>query len=296
LDASKIIFPGESCTEKDYISSIAQEDVTPTHDEEIDVVGGIDMEALDYASDLPVRVEDAHAVFASLMNFVNSTAASLIGQSGPSARVQQWIHHWIEWEWKKEGLDKPMKDMFEPLEMAKEKLPSGRNNAYTVFDAMNDIDRLLEIESADHTGLTDYASLVHGARVLHRGPYATSPSLYESLPLLNRLLAYAQLRFYGHPPEVALLPSSTYGRGQCWSFVEERRRYPAVESRGDYATLTVSLSSPIVVAEVVVEHLPSGSSGVTSAVKSFRVLGFEDGGAFGVPWELGSFQYETSGE
>ncbi|KAL7483911.1 hypothetical protein ACHAW6_009554 [Cyclotella cf. meneghiniana] len=296
LDTYQIIFPGESCTEKDYVASIAQEDVTPTQEEEIDVVGGIDVEALDYASDVPVRVNDAHAVFASLMNFVNSTATSLIGQSGPSARIQQWIHHWIQGEWKKEGLDKPTNDMFEPLVIAKDKLPSGKSNAYTVFDSMNDIDRLLEIESADRTGLIDYASVVHGARVLHRGPYTTSPSLYESLPVLNRLLAYAQLRFYGHPPEVALLPSSTYGRGQCWSFVKERRRDPAVESRGDYATLTVSLSSPIAVTEVVVEHLSSGSSGVTSAVKSFRVLGFEDGGAFGVPWELGSFQYETSGK
>eukprot|EP00804_Cyclotella_cryptica_P027662 CCRYP_010285-RA/>CCRYP_010285-RA protein AED:0.06 eAED:0.06 QI:1083/1/1/1/1/1/2/362/549 len=296
LDKSKINLPGESCTEEDYVSFVAQEVASTTHEEEIDVVGGIDVEALDYASDAPVRVEDAHAVFDSLMNFANFTARSLMGQSGPSARIQQWIHHWIDWEWKKEGLDKPMTVMFEPLVVVKEKRPSGSSDAYTSFDAMNDIDRLLEIESADRTGVIDYASVVHGARVLRRGPYATSPSLYESLPLFNRLLAYTKLRFYGHPPEVALLPSSTYGRGQCWSFVEERRRDPAVESRGDYATLSVSLSSATVVTEVVVEHLPSGSSGMTSAVKNFRLLGFEDGGAFGVPWELGSFQYETSGK
>jgi hypothetical protein len=162
------------------------------------------------------------------------------------------------------------------------------------MDALNDIDRLLEIELADRTGLYDHATAIHGARILKRGPYATSSSLYESLPLLNRLLAYSSLRFYGHGPEAAMIPTTTYGRGQCWSFTEERHRSTNGEIRGEYATLTVRLDSPTFVTEVVLEHLPSGD--MSSAVKDFRVLGFEDGGAFGEPYELGSFQYDIHGE
>jgi hypothetical protein len=293
LDTTKIIIPGEPYKGKDYISPIPTGDTTQ---EEVDVVGGIDVEALDTASDAPVRSEDAQAAFVSLMKYAQTTASSLIGQ-GMTSQVMNWIQHCIEGEWRKDGLDKPAEDGFEPLVVRRSSVTSETGDAYTTLDALNDIDRLLEMEAADRTGIVDRASVVYGARVLRRGPYATSPSLYETLPLLNRILAYSSLRFYGHPPEVALLPTSVYGRGQCWSFVEERRRSSSGgESRGDYGTLTVSLSSPTVVTKVVVEHLPTGENGMMSAVNNFRVLGFEDAGAFGEPYALGSFQYDTDGE
>ena len=172
---------------------------------------------------------------------------------------------------------------------------------YTAKDSVTDIDRLLEIEDADRTGKFDYASIVHGARVLRRGPYGTSYALYETLPLLNRVLAYTKLRFYGHPPEAALTPTyPMHARGQCWSFTNEysssrtRRQAAGIENDmiGEYATLTVSLPSAIMVTEVMVEHIPPTiTSDPTTTMKEFRVLGFEDGGAFGEPWELGSFVF-----
>ncbi|KAL3787146.1 hypothetical protein ACHAWO_010704 [Cyclotella atomus] len=290
LDETKIVLPGESCKGKNYIHTAMENLQT---DEKIDVVGGIDIEALDNASDAPVRSEDAHAAYGSLMKYAQATVASLFGQ-GPSVQVQNWVRHVIDDQWAKNGLNKPVDSVIEPLVAPKNSAPSGDGSSYTKIDALNDIDRLLEIESADRTGMFDHATVIHGARVLYRGFYATSPSLYQSLPLLNRLLAYAKLRFYGHPPEVALLPSSTYGRGQCWSFTEEKRRSSNGEIRGEYATLTVKLNSPTFVTEVVVEHFLSGD--MTSAIREFRVLGFEDGGAFGEPLELGSFQFDTAGK
>mmetsp|Transcript_20389 Transcript_20389/g.36817 ORF Transcript_20389/g.36817 Transcript_20389/m.36817 type:complete len:238 (+) Transcript_20389:201-914(+) len=170
---------------------------------------------------------------------------------------------------------------------------------YTARDAVRDIDRLLEIEDADRTGKFDYASVIHGASVLRRGPYATTYSLYETLPLFNRVLAYVKLRFYGHPPEVALLPTfPMHARGQCWSFSNEfssSRARSQIDNdgiRGEYATLTVSLSSAITITNVVIEHIsPNISSDPSTAIKKFRVVGFEDGGAFGEPWELGKFAF-----
>ena len=284
IDPSKLTVPGEECAGKDYVHAAME---NSPRDDKIEVVGGIDIEALDNASDAPVRLEEAQAAFRSLMHYVQSTVTLLVGQGKP---FQNWVQHLIDGEWKKEGLEDPLKTSFEPLVAPKSSVPS---SAYTKFDALNDIDRLLEIESADRTGQLDHATVIHGARVLRRGPYATSPSLFETLPLLNRLLAYTKLRFYGHPPEVALIPSSNYGRGQCWSFTEERRSGTNGEIRGEYGTLTIRLDSPTFVTEVVMEHLPSGD--MSSAVREFRVMGFEDGGAFGEPHELGSFQYDTKG-
>lgn len=290
LDTSAISLPLESCVNKDYTHTVMK---IVNKDEEIDVVGGIDIEALDNASDSPVRTKDARAAFNTLLKQAQSRVASLVGQ-GPSEQVKKWVRHVIDGEWKKNGLDAPLGNSFEPLVAPNKQSVSANINSYTKLDALNDIDRLLEVESADRTGEFDHATVTHGARVLRRGPYATSPSLYESLPLFNRILAYAKLRFYGHPPEVALLPSSRNGRGQCWSFTEEKNRSTNGEVRGEYATLTVSLDAPTFVTEVVVEHRPSGD--MSSAIREFRVLGFEDGGAFGEPFELGSFQYDTAGE
>lgn len=277
-------------------------------EEIVEVVGGIDIDALDIAGDRPVRLEDARSAYESLLKLAQESADSLVSPStGPSPHARRWAEHTVGEVFRKEEVDEVPKwldELHTPLAMSvaasSASLPDG--DTYTALDAIRDTDRLLEIEDADRTGKFDHASVIHGAWVVRRGPFATSYSLYETLPLLNRALAYAKLRFYGHPPEAALLPEAPlHGRGGCWSFpdeygsVQSRRRAELSDDgiRGEYATLTVSLPSDITVSEVVVEHpSPGATSDPSTAIQSFRVVGFEDSGAYGDPWELGTFTFK----
>jgi hypothetical protein len=119
---------------------------------------------------------------------------------------------------------------------------------------------------------------------------ATSPSLVDSLPLLNRLMQHARLRFYGHGPEAALTPTFPVNAlGQCWAF----ERHPQERKGGRYATLTVQLGQPVHVTNVVVEHAPKElTNEPETAIQQFRILGYEDADATSEPWNLGSFQYD----
>jgi len=312
LDVDEIVVPGEGCEGMDYILPAVMEegeeddvDVEEEEEEEIEevvVVGGIDVLALDLASDAPVRYKDAQNAYQSLVDLAEETKDALIDED-ESGYGRKWVLQLLHQELEKLGLNNDPPTNFEPLNVsAIDPSSSKKRQAYTAKDILFDIDRLLEIEDADRTGKFDLASIPNGARVLRRGPRATSLSLYETLPLFNRILAYAKLRFYGHPPEAALVPSiSMHPRGQCWSFQNEwnhplssnRRGITRDGIRGDYATLTVALAKAVFVSEVVVEHLPASLSKVDakSAVKNFRVVGFEDVGAFGEPWELGTFEY-----
>jgi glutaredoxin 3 len=298
VDTAQIRVPGEGCEGKDYIippSEINKENIV------VDVVGGVDVEALDIASDAPLLPEDALSAYDNLIEFAQFTSEALIGPAGPSVTIQQWAQRLIKEECQKEGVDEPVSIQVESLtDGTKKDTSSSPAGAYNARAASKDIDRLLEIEDADRTGKFDYASVIHGARVLRRGPRATSLSLFEGLPLINRVLAYSKLRFYGHPPEVALRPTTTlYSPGHCWSFGDDfssnRARLQTQDGlRGEYATLTVALSQEIIVSEVLIDHAPRGSASNNgnTAIKTFRVIGYEDIGAFGEPWELGSFQYD----
>ena len=297
VDVADIHVPGEGCDGKDYTPlTTGKENVV------VDVVGGVDVDALDVASDAPLLLEDARSAYDSLATFAQSTSEAIIGPTDPSDHARRWTQRLVKEECQKEGIDGiPSVQVDLPNDVAKKKAASSSplGGAYNARAASNDIDRLLEIEDADRTGKFDYASVIHGARVLRRGPRATSLSLYESLPLINRLLAYSKLRFYGHPPEVALRPTTTmYAKGHCWSFGDEfsisrARRHTQDGLRGEYATLTVALSQEITVTEVMIDHVPRSIADGTSALKMFRVIGYEDSGAFGEPWELGSFQYDS---
>ena len=308
LDASQIVIPGDDCKGQDYALLEAEEIIAlepgdasleEVHDSEtIEVIGGIaiDVEALDYASDAPVRMEDAQSAFENLERYAQSASESLFHTArGPSPQVKRWLDGIINAEILKEAANE--------LPPVNKGVPhvTGGGDPYSVRDAFVDIDRLLEVEDADRTGQYDHASVYNGARVLRRGPQATSYSLYETLPLFNRVLAYLRLRFYGHPPEVALRPSTMlHGRGQCWSFPDEFQAAHArkadtasgEDNRGEYATLTVKLASSISVSEVIIEHVPlTISSNPNTAIKDFRIFGYEDGGAFGEAWELGTFRF-----
>jgi hypothetical protein len=160
-------------------------------------------------------------------------------------------------------------------------------NGLTQTRARDVITKVLEKERADQLGVVDYASVLSGASVMTR---ATSPSLVDSLPLLNRLMQHARLRFYGHGPEAALTPTFPVNAlGQCWAF----ERHPQERKGGRYATLTVQLGQPVHVTNVVVEHAPKElTNEPETAIQQFRILGYEDADATSEPWNLGSFQYD----
>jgi len=296
VDVTDIHVPGEGCKGADYIPlSCGRDNVV------VDVVGGVDVDALDVANDAPLLLEDAQSAYNSLVAFAQSTIEALIGPSGPSVQAGRWTQRLVKEECQQEGVDEISSvPVDSPNDVVKKTESPSPAEAYNIQTASKDIDRLLEVEDADRTGKFDYASVIHGARVLRRGPRATSLSLYESLPLINRVLAYSKLRFYGHPPEVALRPTTTmYAGGHCWSFGDEfslsRARGKTQDGfRGEYATLTVALSQQITVTEVMIDHAPRSIADGKSALKMFRVFGYEEIGAFGEPWELGSFQYNSN--
>lgn len=115
----------------------------------------------------------------------------------------------------------------------------------------------------------DYASILHGSTIL----YAT-PSLIHTLPILNRILSFLLLRFYGHTAEMILTPkvSMTTTRrrndpnvvlGQCWSFL---RTKPAM--------VVIQMGQSIRISSVSIEH-PLASTTET-AIRTFHVYGHAD--------------------
>ena len=155
------------------------------------------------------------------------------------------------------------------------------------------------LERHDVTGVKDYASLRFGASIITEGStFATSMSLVDQLPALNRLMAKANLRFYGHGPYAALNPTYPIDSlGQCWSIVPEEKHtknyYKYNRKRGKYATLAITLSNPLSsISSVIVEHpiFASETSHLT-AIQSFRVLAFETDDASSTPYQIGTFQY-----
>lgn len=149
----------------------------------------------------------------------------------------------------------------------------------------------LEVEYADRTGRVDYASIANGASVIRSGPAATSKSFSENVPYLNRLAHHVSLRFYGHGPEAALTPTHPVASlGQCWSFEKESN------SLSGFGTLTVRLARPVFVEKISIEHpTVDFTDNQKSAIRSFRIIGFEDFEAQSQTRQtLGSFEFQIS--
>lgn len=152
----------------------------------------------------------------------------------------------------------------------------------------------LQLERADQTGRVDYASIMNGATVIKSGPMATSPSLKDNLPFLNRLAAHTNHAFYGYGPEMALTPKNPPLKlGQCWSFP------PGGNVNAQWGMLSFRLARPVWVDVVSIEHPPPDvTDQSSSAIRHFRVLGWETPPTTPQqprPWLLGSFEYQIDG-
>ena len=161
------------------------------------------------------------------------------------------------------------------------------------------IEKKLRKQAADRTGVIDYAAIRQGASIIHS---QTSPSYVDTLPVFNRALHLLGLRFYGHPPETALsvtFPANSIG--QCWAFSGsisssslQADTLLSKEDDGKLATLAIKLAQPLKVSSVVIEHPPkSSASNANSAVKNFRIYGYESYNAESFALFLGEFTYEV---
>ena len=217
--------------------------------------------------------------------FALASASELIASEGAHQTVRAWVRDALM---RSPASGSPVKTTL--------------SNGLTKEEALKVIAERVEVQQADQTGKVDYASIVAGASVIRSGERSTTPSLIDSLPLWNRLMQQAHLRFYGYGPEAALTPTyPTDALGQCWAFESVSdpttarllKSKPLDDSCGEYATLTIRLGKPTQVTSVMVEHAPrERTDQVESAIKDFRVIGYEDGEAAGAPWPLGSFRYD----
>jgi len=155
------------------------------------------------------------------------------------------------------------------------------------------IEERLWKDAADLTGEVDYASIRMGAQVIRKGPHRTSQSLIDNLPLANKVMHMAGVRFYGHGPEAALTP--TFPRtalGQCWSFSGSNK---SDRLSGNLGTLSVRLPKKIIATSILLEHQPEQYTNAKTAPRLFRVIGYEDEHALSRPLELGMFEYDIDG-
>jgi hypothetical protein len=244
------------------------------------------------------------------------TAEKFIGGAVAEDRVRKWVESQITKALKEDG---DATEALEAINIFVQKLSESVGNVVTEDDDSSEVDLLvtkivqsrLEVDRADTTGTFDHASLKNGAEIIYGGKRGTSKSLIDYLPIFNRILQNANLRFYGFGPEAAL--TATYPPhtlGQCWSFqqtplkeqLKDRQLFqkdgsvPDDFKRGNFGTLTIRLPSPIYVGSVVIEH-PSMifTSQSDSAIRSFRIVGHEDdmASASSKAWNLGSFEYNV---
>jgi hypothetical protein len=238
-------------------------------------------------------------------------AAKIMSSSESKERVRAWV---------RTNIGKAAQGDRNAVSMLKKRTATSSTGMGTEHIAEL-IQERLEMERADGTGRFDFASLLSGAKILMGSRRGTSRSLVDALPILNRLMHLMSLRFYGFGPEAALMP--TYpadALGQCWAFEQvplkeqiKRRRivdnnsnkagddhkrgnYGTLTiSRGNYGTLTISLPDPVYVESVVIEH-PSKdiTEQVTTAIRSFRIIGYTDPEANEKAWTLGSFEYNIN--
>lgn len=281
-ELSVLPIPGEKCSGRDFL-------MTPVDDQ------------AEY-----MTTEDMAQARVELDSFLSATLSDIKNDQELFWPISQWIDQQFREHVAAFNLG-ALPDVDRIQLSVKKQADTRQDDDMDASEVQEIIDREVEILKADGTGKHDFASLRSGAKVISTGPLGTSPSLVQNLPLGNQLMSKLGLRFYGHGPDAALEP--TFPRdalGQCWSFEKEgvRKRITIKEldnreiqsnpNRGMYATLAVNLSKPIFVTEILLEHAPvSVSSNRDTAIKDFRVIGFDDEGANGNPWLLLASEYDS---
>ncbi|KAL3917102.1 MAG: hypothetical protein SGILL_004869 [Bacillariaceae sp.] len=230
-------------------------------------------------------------------------------------RIRKWLEQTIDKSLHRDADSDAAKTRISELSTSLEATPahdavassSGEVSVHSGEDIENAIHARFEVDRADTTGEFDHASLKNGAEIIYGGRRGTSKSLTDYLPILNRLLQSSNLRFYGFGPEAALTPSYPPNTlGHCWSFqptsleeqlkerelFREQRGVPNDFKRGSIGTLTISFATPVFVNSVVIEHIPQRlTDRADTAIRSFRVVGYEEDDATSEAWNLGSFEY-----
>ena len=301
LDPRTVPIPGEACNGMEYVP--VGDGVTELDDSATSTSSTVARrQAEEDAEDAPIQMDDLEQAKKDLVQLADSTAENIMSDDGIDA-----VRHWLNKEIKNAGLDltakldKEEEDTHtlnnEQPAQADDEVDAAGLSAQAVKEI---ISHRLGLDIADGDGMLDFASIRSGATVVFAGPRRTSPSLKDNLPLLNRLLASAKLRFYGHPPEAALNPTfPPNALGQCWAFEAGKGPSPDDESGnavGRYATLTINLSEPVEIKSVTMEHAPRDLTPTPeTAIRDFRVIGYEESDAKGTPIPLGSFRYEIDG-
>jgi hypothetical protein len=277
-----IRIPGETCIDQKIILSESEEVEYATRD---DINEKLD-EYMDVALETYTAIHNNHGRVSSKF-------------------IMDWMDEVIDSYSRKFDMDKDL-DLDHVVVPTSEE-SSEPNSILTTRMVKELAAKAIEIERADRTGQHDYASLRSGAQIIQSGPRRTSPSLVDSLPLVNQLLSSLRLRFYGHGAYAALEPTHpANAMGQCWSFSKESEmtkiapKLPTAEQdamdeepdRGKLATLAVKFASPIWVESLVIEHpRHSNFSNRDTAIRNFRVYGFQNEDADGDGWFLGDFEY-----
>ncbi|KAI4874935.1 hypothetical protein NFI96_025553 [Prochilodus magdalenae] len=150
--------------------------------------------------------------------------------------------------------------------------------AVTVKDVERIVHRALSLYRADGVGMADYALESSGASVISTRCSETYHTKTACLSLFGIPLWY-----HSESPRTVTQPELYPGK--CWAF------------RGSEGFLVISLSYPVQVTHVTMEHVPralSPTGNISSAPKDFSVYGMTDENAEGKL--LGTFTYDQDGE
>ncbi|KAL3932238.1 MAG: hypothetical protein SGBAC_010943 [Bacillariaceae sp.] len=262
-------------------------------DPEID--GGAEVEVMEN-KDPPISPRIFESTETNLLLRATMTAEKIVRSAEAEVNIRNWV---------REKIDTAIEDEDEILAALEQiqAMSSDDDDTNTLSIEMVGalLQERLELEMADGTGEFDHAALMSGAKIIYGGKRGTTKSITDSLPLANRLMQLASLRFYGHGPEAAITP--TYPKnslGQCWSFqalpVKEQLKINQQDDHkhGSFGTLTISFAKPVQIENISIEH-PTVTDHPKSAIRGFRIIGYGDALAEGSGQPMGSFQYRMGG-